>query len=98
MGMNVKSSVRIIGAFILMLSTAIHARSAAEDVSATPGVIQGVIHFIAPIVPDSITVDARDSNNKYTAQVTAVQGANGCSANSPDWCYSITVESALANS
>ena len=31
------------------------------------GVIQGVIHFIAPLVPDSITVDARDANNKYTA-------------------------------
>lgn len=62
-----------------------------------PGIIQGVITFTAPFVPTSITVDARDSSNLYTAQATAAQNGPSCAAGSPNWCYSIVVESALAN-
>jgi hypothetical protein len=70
----------------------------AGPVSATPGTIQGVITFNAPFVPTSMEVDARDSSNQYTATANAVQNdpAN-CAPGSPNWCYSIIVESALAN-
>ena len=74
-------------------------------VSATPGVFQGVITFNtsaavpAPnFVPDSVTVDAVDSAHAYTAHAIATQGGANCPAGSQKWCYSITVESALAQS
>jgi hypothetical protein len=70
----------------------------AGPVSATPGTIQGVITFNAPFVPNSIEVDARDSANQYTATANAAQNDPGnCPAGSQSWCYSIIVESALAN-
>lgn len=78
----------------LMAATAVWA----GPVSATPGTIHGVITFNAPFVPTSLEVDARDSTNQYKATANATQNdpAN-CPAGSPFWCYSIIVESALAN-
>ena len=70
----------------------------AGPVSATPGTFQGVITFTAPFVPTSMEVDARDSNNQYTATAYATQDDPvNCPASSTNWCYSIIVESALAN-
>jgi hypothetical protein len=67
-------------------------------VSATPGIIQGIVTFTAPFVPDSMEVDARDSSNQYTATAQATQNDPvNCAPGSPNWCYSVTVESALAN-
>ena len=71
--------------------------AAAGPVSATPGVFQGVIHFNAPIVADAVTVDARDVTNNYTAHANATQGGANCAPGTSDWCYQITVESALAS-
>lgn len=86
-------------AIVALLVTALTANSAwAGPVSATPGTIQGVITFNAPFVPTSMEVDARDSSNLYTATANAVQNDPvNCPAGSPNWCYSIIVESALAS-
>ena len=66
--------------------------------SATPGVIQYLVTFNAPFVPDTPAVDARDSANAYTAQATAAQNGPACIAASQNWCYSmVVVESALAS-
>ena len=88
--------------FFMLAAAAIYAPKAAA-VSATPGVFQGVITFnsssAAPtvdFVPDSVTIDARDSTNTYSAHAVATQGGIGCAMTSQNWCYSITVESALA--
>jgi len=85
---------------VSLMAMALTVPSAAEapPVSATPGTIQGVITLNAPFVPTSIEVDARDSNNQYTATANATQNdpAN-CPSGSQNWCYSIIVESALAN-
>src|SRR5579872_2637889 len=87
----------------LLLAASVYAPRAAA-VSATPGVFQGVITLntstavpVANFVPDSMTVDAVDSTHLYTAHATATQGGAGCPVGSANWCYSITVESALAN-
>jgi hypothetical protein len=82
---------------LIAVSLAASSAAWAGPVSATPGIIQGVVTFTAPFVPDSMTVDARDSNNLYTAQATAAQNGSSCVAGSANWCYSMVVESALAN-
>ena len=48
-------------------------------VSATPGIIKGVVHFNASLVPDSMEVDAQDVTHTYNATATASQTqARGC--------------------
>src|SRR5260370_2763731 len=73
--------------------------AAAAPVSATPGIIKGVVHFNAPFVPDSMEVDAQDVTHTYNATATASQNDPvSCAPGSQNWCYSVTVESALAHS
>ena len=74
-------------------------------VSATPGVISGVITLDTSaavpnpnFIPDAMTIDALDSTGLYTAHANATQGGTGCGAGSQTWCYSLPVESALASS
>ena len=88
---------RFRGISLLALGLAASGITSAGPVSATPGVIQGVVTFNAPFVPDVLTVDARDSANAYTAQATAAQNGPTCIAGSQNWCYSMVVESALAS-
>ena len=73
--------------------------AAASPVTATPGIIKGVVHFDAPLVPDSMEVDAQDATHMYNATAAAIQNDPvNCALNSQNWCYSVTVESALASS
>ncbi|GEM_PF-3087936 len=90
---------RITFAGIALLSLA-SLQAVAGPVSATPGIIKGVIQFITPdgFVPTTIEVDAEDTSHVYHATGTAVQNDPiNCAAGSQFWCYSVTVESALAN-
>jgi len=83
---------------LIMMGLAAVVAAWAGPVSATPGTFQGVITFTAPFVPTSMEVDARDSSNQYTATAYATQDdAVNCPAGSANWCYSIIVESQLAN-
>lgn len=69
----------------------------AGTVSATPGTFTGVVTFNAPVIANSVEVDARDVTNNYTATAQATQNGPSCMPGSQNWCYSITVESALAS-
>ena len=83
---------------LIMMGLAAVVAAWAGPVTATPGTFQGVITFTAPFVPTSMEVDARDSSNEYTATAYATQDDPvNCPAGSPKWCYSIIVESQLAN-
>jgi len=87
----------LVSAFAMALAASA-AWAGPTPVTATPGIIQGVVTFNAPFVPDSMEVDARDSSNQYTATASAAQNDPvNCPAGSVNWCYSVIVESALAN-
>lgn len=78
---------------------AVAATLTAGPVSSTPGIIKGVVHFNAPFQPDTMQVDAQDVTHTYSATGAAVQNdLVNCAAGSQNWCYSVTVESALASS
>jgi len=82
----------------ILAGLALTSAALAGPVSATPGVIQGVVTLIAPFAADALTIDARDSSNLYTAHANAAQNdAALCAAGSQNWCYSVVVESALAS-
>ncbi|HEY2014429.1 MAG TPA: hypothetical protein VGH38_13055, partial [Bryobacteraceae bacterium] len=70
----------------------------ASPVTAVPGIIKGVVHFNAPFLPDGMEVDAEDVTHTYHASGVASQNDVSCLAGSQNWCYSVTVESALAHS
>ena len=76
--------------------------AALNQVSATPAKLSGYIHLNTGFVPDEVEVDARDVQGNYTATTRpggATQDPNDahCLTGSADWCYSMLVESALAN-
>jgi hypothetical protein len=52
----------------------------AGTVSATPGTFNGTIVFNAPVQPDSMTIDARDATNTFTANANATQSQAACPA------------------
>ena len=87
---------RICAALTLCLAMA--APAPADTVSATPGYFTGTIVYNGPTQPDSVTIDARDVTNTFTAHADATQDKPSCVAGSNTWCYKITVESGLAGS
>src|SRR5260370_21920369 len=97
-GRKMKSQYVCFAGAILVVASCLFP-AAAAPVSATPGIIKGLVHFNAPFVPDSMEVDAQDVTHTYNATATASQNDPvNCAPGSQNWCYSVTVESALAHS
>jgi hypothetical protein len=87
---------QVLGVFAVCFAIAPPAQPG--TVSATPGSFSGTIVYNGPAAPDSVSIDARDVTNTFTAHADATQGQPECPSGSATRCYKITVESGLASS